>query len=108
VTPAPRFQGSIWKNGIVGGPRPWWNEVYGRDFGLAVSNLSSGQVSEPIKSPEGWHVVRLLQEGPEQSDPRAHRSYAIQLYRYEMARRIFDGIVAQESRRLVEPVNLLR
>ncbi|MCB9832718.1 MAG: peptidylprolyl isomerase [Planctomycetes bacterium] len=108
IQDVPRFTGSIWSNQTAGGPQPWWNEIYGRDFGLAVSNLSIGQVSEPIQSPEGWHVVRLLHEGEEQTDPRAHRSYAMQLYRYEIARRTFDGIVAQEVSRLAEPASLLR
>lgn len=47
----------LWRSGFDIGPRPWWNEVYGKRFGDVVATLSEGSVSAPIFVGEGYMVV---------------------------------------------------
>ncbi len=104
----PNFTSTLWQSGTAEGPRPWWNELYGRNFTLAVMNLSVGQVSNPILSGEGFHVVRLTQEGEDKSDPRSHKSYAQMIYRFELARQMFEKQVAEKTKLLCPLEDILK
>ncbi|MGO4223482.1 peptidylprolyl isomerase [Lysobacter sp. TAF61] len=50
-----------------GGDLGWFTrDEFGPDFGAAIAALQPGQVSAPIRTQAGWHVVKL--EGTRQSD----------------------------------------
>ncbi|RNF84171.1 peptidylprolyl isomerase [Montanilutibacter psychrotolerans] len=50
-----------------GGELGWFGlDDFGADFGTVVANLRDGEVSQPIRTPVGWHVIERL--GSRQQD----------------------------------------
>lgn len=48
----------------LGGDLGWVSQdQLPQDFGVAVARLQPGQISDPVRTDLGWHVVRLLDRG---------------------------------------------
>ena len=48
-------------SGAKGGDLGWFvPEQYGTQFGVQLSSLSDGQVSEPFRSDAGWHIIQRV------------------------------------------------
>lgn len=87
-----------WQSGPASGPKPWWREFYGRDFVIAVLNLEENEVSEPIRSDEGYHVVKLRRAESIPVDAHTRRLQAQSIIRAES---VFDRLTKMTEEQTV-------
>jgi parvulin-like peptidyl-prolyl isomerase len=82
------------------------------EFTAAALRLQPNQVSDPVRSTFGYHVLKVLEERPYEpktaeakKDPKK-RAEAIDEYKQAVGSQIFSGLTSEYERRLkVEPVS---
>jgi len=57
------------------------------EFAEQVTKLSPGQVSDPVKTQVGWHVIKLIEKRPRKFPPQEELKDQISRYLSEVARR---------------------
>ena len=94
---------------LIGGPRSWWKQIYGRDFNVMVRNMKVGEVSDPILGPEGYHVVNMIRAegGTVDANVASRIRFAQVLLQSEIARARLEALVDQETTFRVDAAELL-
>jgi peptidyl-prolyl cis-trans isomerase SurA len=65
------------------------------DFERAMDGLKIGQISEPVRSPFGWHLIQVLERRTEDASPERQRQLARQALRERKSDEAYQDWLSQ-------------
>ena len=80
--------GSAFKGGDLGWINPGDTVP---QFEEAMNRLAPGEISQPVKTPFGWHLIQVLERRPLTASEDYRRNYARQLLRRQKMEQTYDA-----------------